>query len=827
MAPRVFPLATVLVTVLGLAQLAAPAHAQFHRASDPVATPASVLIGQDDAAAIDVNPGAIGLLPSWSLVYTHTHIDQRDTWLGQGDALSFATPLFFGLSFGATLQSIRPGPLAARPGLLQSDRALAGFGLAFAPSKRWSAGVAARMFSSSDARIDGLSALDAGLVWHASDWLGLSLSGRDLFVSRKGFGTQGLGFGSSALIGTQVRPLGSSDLVFDFALGVDGNDRNAGRAGLGIRVPYFGYANGVIEVEHLGDADRLLTFMAELDASLEHVTVGGGAVFGDGLGQEAGYYVTARIEGQMRKGLGVRPRVLDVELASLDERGMLRTSLLLEAALHDDRIGGVLLRPRSSSIGAAYAQELRLLITSLRAAGKRVVCHLEDATGSEYYACAGADQVLIDPAGSLRMLGSSADVLLLGETLHKVGLHADFVRIGAYKSAPEQLTQQTMSEPAREEIRALLDDVHNRTLSDLSKDLSVPAARVADIMDDGPQLASQALRDGLVRAAIDEDRVKNGELAIFGDKPIVDSVSQYAPSDWNAGPRVGVVVVDGAIIDGDSIDVPFLNIHMSGGKTVVQAIDAMLCDPLVRAIVLRVDSPGGAVLASDQIWRAVRRARQQKPVVVSMGSVAASGGYYIASAGNEIWADPATLTGSIGIFYGKVDAVELADKLGVGVEVFRRGKRAGAESPWRPFTPDERSALVDRLRAYYRLFLQRVAIGRGKTPAQIDELGRGRVYTGDRALRLGLIDHLGGLASALARARQLAHINDSAQVVVVPKRKEGLLDYVLGDTGGSSSVNALAGSLPAELRTMLTRVITMQHLGDGAALALLPYDLNF
>jgi protease-4 len=817
-------LATVVFALLG--PLGA-AHAQLHRATDPVATPASALIGRDDASAIDVNPGALGLLPTWSLVYVHSQVDQRDSWLGQGDALSFATPLFFGFSLGATVQSIRPGVLAARPGLVQSDRALAGLGLAFAPSKRWSIGTSGRVFASSDPRIDGLFTVDTGLVWHASDWLGFSFVGRDLFVSRRGFGTAGLGLGSSALVGTQLRPLGNPDLVLDFNLGLDGSDRTAGRAGLGLRVPYFGYASGVVEVQRLGDTDSIMTVMAELDASLEGLTVGGGAILGDGLDQRAGYYVSARAEGQMRHGLPVRARVLDLELDSMNERSIVRAELLLEAALHDERIAGVLLRPRSSGMGSAYAQELRLLISSLRKAGKHVVCHLEDATGSEYYACAGADQVLIDPAGSLRLLGGSADMLLLGETLHKVGLRADFVRIGAYKSAPEQLTQSTMSEPAREEVRALLDDVHNRTLSDLAKDLSVPAGRVADIMDDGPQLASQALRDGLVRAAIDEERVKQGELAIFGDHPIVDSVASYVPSDWNAGPRVGVVMIDGAIVDGDNVDIPFIDVHMSGGKTVVQAIDAMLCDPLVRAIVVRVDSPGGAVLASDQIWRAIRRAREHKPVVVSMGAVAASGGYYVASAADEIWADPSTLTGSIGIFYGKVDAVQLAEKLGIGIEVFQRGKRAGAESLWRPFSPDERAALVDRLRAYYRLFLERVAAGRGKTPEQVDQVARGRVYSGDAALRLGLVDHLGGLASALARARQLGHISDDAEFVVLPKRKESLLDYVVGDAGGGSAATTFAAAVPPELRSVLARIVTMQRLGDGAALALLPYDLSF
>ncbi|HEX2676164.1 MAG TPA: signal peptide peptidase SppA, partial [Polyangiales bacterium] len=761
--------ASALVAVVLALGPAALAQAQLHRPTDPVATPSSSIVLQDDATAIDENPAALGLLPAFSLVYVHAQVDQRGSWLGQGDSLSFATPLLFGLSLGATVQSVRPGPLAPNAGPLANDRALGGLALAFAPSSRFSLGVSARAMTSSNPQLDGLSAVDAGVMWRASDRLGFSVVARDLFASRNGFGTPGLGLGSSLLVGTRFRPFGSSSFVLATDLAIDDQDRSSGRFGVGLRVPYLGYASGVAEIEHMGDRDEALRILAELSATFGGLTLGGGGMGGDGFDNGAGYYALLRLEGQTRPGIPPRGRILDVELADLDERGMLRASLALEGALHDPRIAGVLLRPRDSGIGSAYAQELRLLVQQLRAAGKRVVCHLEDASGAEYYACAGADAVLIDPAGSLRLLGNSTEVLLLGDTLRKVGLRADFVRIGDYKSAPEQLTQGELSEPARAEVRELLDDVHGRTLQDLAVDLQTSTAKVAAIMDDGPQLASQALRDKLVRLAIDESRVQQGELAIFEGRSVVDSAPPRAREDWNAGPSIGVVMVDGSIIDGDSTDIPFLNIHMTGGRSVVDAIEGMVSDPLVRAIVLRVDSPGGAVLASDQIWRAVRRAREQKPVVVSMGAVAASGGYYIASAGDEIWADPSTLTGSIGIFYGKVDVVGLADKLDVGIEVFRRGKRAGAESLFRPFTSDERAALVDRLRSYYQLFLSRVAEGRHKPVEEIDRIARGHVYSGDTAQRLGLVDHLGGFASALARARQLGGVSDDAQVIVRPK----------------------------------------------------------
>jgi protease IV len=814
-----------LLGVMTLFAAAGRAHAQFHRASDPVATPASVLVLRDDAAAIDVNPASLGVQPSWSLVYVHAQVNERNGYLGQGDAVSFATPLLFGFSFGATLQSIRPGSLA--PSAAAADRALVGASLAFAPWKRFSLGVVGRGFTSGNAQLDGLGTVDIGLTWLAADWLGFSAVGRDLFAGRKGFGTAGLDLGSSLMVGWQVRPFGNADLVLDFDVALDSANRAGGRVGLGVHVPYLGYASSVVELERVGDSDQVYRVMAELNASFEGLTVGGGIVAGQGYGEGIGAYALARVEGQVRDGVQLRGRVLDVEIGDLNERSLVSLLLSLESARRDERVSGVLLRPRGGSLASAYAQELRMMVAGLRQAGKRVVCHIEDSTGSQYYACAGADAIVIDPAGSIRLLGAAADVLLFGKTLRKIGLRADFIRIGEYKSAPEQYTQSEMSEPAREEMNALLGDVHTRVVADLAKDLHVDRSRVTAIMDDGPQLAPQALRDKLVQKATDEVALRRGEGDEFDGRSIVASLPEPARRDWYAGPRIGVVMVDGSIVDGDNVDIPFLGLHMTGGKTAVAALDAMVADPLVRAIVLRVDSPGGTVLASDQIWRAVRRARAEKPVVVSMGAVAASGGYYVASAGDEIWADPSTLTGSIGIFYGKVDAAQLAEKLGVGVETFRIGKRAGGESLFRPFTPDERAALAELLRSYYRMFLSRVATGRGLSIEQVDALGRGRVYSGDAALRLGLIDHLGGFSSALARARQLAHVSDAAEVVVLPKRREGLLDFVLGGASASVESQSAAALVPSELRAALARALIMHQLGATSALALLPYDVQF
>jgi protease-4 len=828
--------------VLALACLLAgtqTASAQLHRATDPVMTPASSVVLQDDALSIDVNPAAIGFLPSGSFAYLHSEVDRAGSWLGRGDAVYAAGPVLGPLALGLTLQSIRPGNDAALPpGSTNGDRAMAALGIALAPTRAVSLGLTTRAFSSGDGRFDGLAALDIGLLLRTSAFLALSLLGRDLFVSRDGFGTAGLDLGSSTIISLGLRPLGSELLTADFALAIDmdDGDRLAGRGGLTIEVPRLGSASGLVELEEIDSNDPALRVMAELVISMGTTSFVVGGTGGDGFSGDPGWYAMARFDGRMRSSAITQRSVLDLELSDTSPRGMINATVALDHARINPRVAGVVLRPRGTSMGLAYAQELRMQIRALRSAGKPVVCHLESASGSEYYACAAADHILMDPAGDIRLMGTSTSVLLFGETLRKIGVRADFVRIGPYKSAPEQFTQDKMSEPAREQANRLLDDAHSRMLVDLAGDLRTSPERIAKLMDQGPHLAPLALSRKLVHAVVDEHEIDDDLGPLQGQRR-EDQLPRDDGRAWGKRPSVGVIVIDDTIVDGDSVDIPLSDIHMTGGRTIVDELEAMSKDSSIRAIVLRIDSPGGAVVASDQIWRAVRRARARKPVIASLGAVAASGGYYVASAADEIWADPSTITGSIGIFYGKVDVQQLAGTLGVGVETLRRGEHAGAESLYRPFTDEERAALADVMRSYYRVFLERVAEGRGMSVAQVDAVARGRVHSGDAARNLGLVDRLGGLGSALARARERASLADASGVVVRPKRPSGLLDYVIGGASVEALVPALLGSdeepsakrgvsLAPELRSLARTLVTMSQLGAGAPMALIPLSID-
>ncbi|MFK7991450.1 MAG: S49 family peptidase, partial [Sandaracinaceae bacterium] len=247
--------------------------------------------------------------------------------------------------------------------------------------------------------------------------------------------------------------------------------------------------------------------------------------------------------------------------------------------------------------------------------------------------------------------------------------------------------------------------------------------------------------------------------------------------------------------------------------------------------VVRIDTGGGSVMASDQIYRAIRRARRRKPVIASLGAVAASGGYYVASACDTIWADPSTVTGSIGVWFGKVDFAPLGRMIGVELEQLGRGRHSGATSFYRPFTSEERAVLARNVRQWYRAFLRRVARGRGMRVAEVDAVGRGRLWMGDQAIDNGLVDHLGGFGSALMAARRAADVGPEVGVMVVPNRPATLLDYALGFLGiGAAGTDAVAAEAQAvalervapELRGALSTVVTLRHLGAGAPMALMP-----
>ncbi|MFW6052187.1 MAG: signal peptide peptidase SppA [Myxococcota bacterium] len=810
--------ACLVLVVAGVLLGAGVARAQgegpFRQPTRSVATPAVSLAAPGDSVAVEVNPGALAFLEAWDLLYVHADARSDDRFAERGDAVYLGAPLPLGLALGMHVGSVRP-----TQGAGAFDRGVGTLALSMAPSSQFSIGTSLR-FVRSDLFGNRHLGWDMAMNVRPTTRLALALIGRDLNALTD-LTPSAAPVDASFLFAAAVRPFGSNVLTVEAAGGVDAGGQLGARGMVAVPVPKVGQLRGVVEVDDIRD-DPDLRVTAGLDVRWGGLGVGGGVLTGDGFEDAPGWWLSARLSGARREGLPLRQYVLDVESRSeLDERGILDLQRRLDRALHDPQVAGVLLRLRGSDIGLAHAQELRWLIARLEEAGKPVVCQLESATGAEYYACAEASRTLIDPAGAVRLMGPSIDVVLIGELLRNLGIRADLVRIGKYKSAPEQLTRSAPTEPAQAQREALLDDVWARLVADLASDLDRPRGDVEALIDRGPYAAPEAVRARMVAGTADDlDHKALAKKAFQDGHRVRSEPPTRAPERWGQPGRVGVVVVDGTLVDGENVDVPLLDIHLSGARTVTKAIDRLAKDPTVEAIVLRVDSPGGSALAADKIWRAVRAARRRKPVVASLGEVAASGGYYVASAADEIWADPSTVTGSIGIFFGKVDVAQLADRVGIHAEQLARGEHAGAQSIWRPYTDEEREVLREKIGIWYRMFLERVAAGRGMSVDDVDGVGQGRIWTGDAAVTAGLVDRLGGFAAALARARQLAGLPDEAGFHVVPFRPDTLLEHVFGREVGSGAARV---RVPAAMRPALGLVATFGHSAAGVPLALSPH----
>jgi protease-4 len=767
-------------------------------------------VSPDNASATAINPSALTSLDDWSLTYSHVTPLRGTAYENRFDALWMGLPLSdeFALGFGPEFMRART------PGLPDTN----GFVLAAsAGGPVWTWGVSWR-FRSPSGGMPNVHTADVALTFRPASTIAFSLMGRDLAVDTPALGWHALR--RSGVFAMGLRPLGDERLGIELAGLVDEEGDMGMRLTGSAYVPYVGRLAASAERSE-ARGQEIWTLTGGVDLRWGSVSALPAVHTTDAF-DDYGWSLMVDVHGQPRPGLPTQKYVAKIEIGSLGPRGLLRVASRLDRALHDPRVIGVVLEPHDTGAGLATAQDIRLMVQALKDAGKPVYCHLEAASGSELYMCAGAQRISIDPAGLVRLMGFQSEGIYFGEVLRTVGVRADFVRIGRYKSAPEQYTNSEPSEPAKEVRAALLDDAYRRLVTDLAADRKLPEPEVRAIIDRGPFLPPEAIAAKLVESEIDNRDVNDDARELFGPRAAIrdqgprEQFARFGPTG-----EIGVVVIDGTIVDGENVDVPFLDVHMSGGRTIVESIDQLAEGPRIRAIVIRIDSPGGAVMASDQIWRAVKHAREKKPVIASMGDVAASGGYYAACAAQEIWASPSTITGSIGIFYGKIDLGLAAERFGVGIAIEKRGAHAGADSLFRPFTDDERAALAGKLRLWYRQFLSRVAEGRKMPIERADELARGRVYSGDAAKALGLVDHLGGFGSALMRARELAEVGPEARIVVLPSRPSTLLDYALaGGSAKAEEQRAALGLTPEALKPFLARLYLMTHVGATTPMAL-------
>jgi protease-4 len=509
----------------------------------------------------------------------------------------------------------------------------------------------------------------------------------------------------------------------------------------------------------------------------------------------------------------------------------------LHRAKTDSRITSVLIVPTHLDLPYwAKVQELRDAILDFKKSRKPINAYLEDGGDREYYLATACDRIFMVPGAALDVKGIASYEVFLRGTLDKIGATADFEHIGDYKTATNQLIERGFTAAHREMNDSLNRDMYEQLVRGIAEGRKKTVDAVRALIEDGPFLPDAAVRTGLIDKLAYEDQLD--DLGALNKNAVVEGENYARATSRQAAiaraPRVAVIYISGVIAGGTGGYDP-LNGEVAGSKTLVDAIRSARADSSVRAIVLRIDSPGGSSTASDVIWRELVVTRDQKkdrPLVASMSDLAASGGYYVAAAAPTIVAQPATLTGSIGIYGGKLVLGGTYEKLGAHIESLSVGRNAEMESPVRPFNASERAKLKEELEAFYGQFIQKVADTRKMPVARVDELGRGRVWTGLQAKANGLVDALGGLDEAIALAKKRAGISPDTEVELVnyPARKtllEMLTERLAGANGQaemSLELRAAATLLgPGDRHTLGMLTAPMRLFNRGEPLALMPF----
>lgn len=513
----------------------------------------------------------------------------------------------------------------------------------------------------------------------------------------------------------------------------------------------------------------------------------------------------------------------------------------LRKAKVDERIGAILLDIDFPMIGWGKADELREAIKDFRTSGKPVYAYMEIGTNREYYIATSAEKIFLPPAGDLYIQGFAAQAQFYRGSLDKLGIEPQFLKIGKYKNAPDQYTEKEMTEGQREVINAVLDDYYTRIVNTISETRKKSPEDVKAIIDNAPYNAMQAKQQGLIDETFYREQVyaelKNRLGYKEEDKIRTVSTSEYreVPADslgLNNGERVAVIYASGAITGGSSNRSP-LGGETVGSDTMVKSINEAAEDKSIKAIVLRIDSPGGSALASDLMWYAIENAKAKKPVVVSMSDVAASGGYYIACNANKIVAEPSTVTGSIGVFMGKPVLKGFYDWIGVSNEYVLRGKNAGIFRETVKWEGDELKKMQDSVNnIYFTNFVPKVAKGRGKTDEEVNTIGQGRVWTGNQAKEKGLIDEFGGLEKAIEIAKGLANLPADKDVrrVNFPEPRP-FFETLFGggiytQTQEQKVQEELIKALPEDVRKTLRYASILDQMKRGEAMMMLPYELE-
>ncbi len=529
-----------------------------------------------------------------------------------------------------------------------------------------------------------------------------------------------------------------------------------------------------------------------------------------------------------------RPESFSISLASLTSSGKAPALSNLMAALNtaarDSSLSGIVLDLSAFSLTLNQSQELGALLTNVRRSGKRVAIYAADYDTPTYVLASYADTVIMPENGDVLIPGVGLQMLFFAGTLEKLHMSADFVQIGKFKGAQEPFTRKSASPEYRAQIEKLVDGMYTQLVATIAANRpNLTPDQVKKAIDEGWLTGKRAKEIGLVDQTLTRDKLEAWVNAQFPagavyvpdygtpNKTALDLSSPFAllsllsASDkpkLASGPSIAILYATGEIVP-DSPGNEGSSDYVTP-TTMRKAIKTAVDDPNIRAIVLRVDSPGGSAAASDEIWSMLKEADKKKPVTVSMGRLAASGGYYISCAGRRITADPATITGSIGVVGGKIVLKGTLDWAGINIEPVNKGQHAEMLSMLRPFNDEERAFITKTMEDVYAVFTARVTAARGEKVAKLDEVAQGRLFTGQQAKDAGLVDDVGTLNDAVRAAAKSVGLGETYQVIILPETKnliDILREGLLADAKTPvpldlhlDPITSIIDTLPAEVR---------------------------
>lgn len=769
----------------------------------------TVVAGEGDGASTVTNPANLGFVDGFNAVVdaSFTAPDAMRRGGGVGLLMAIPLPLRF-LTLGLGYQHMLPiQPDAGDTGggeIFDSDVPYGKLSFAAAvPLMRWVRGLSlglgySRLISRSNAYADGVNQVDLAVGYRVNRFVALGLVGRTLNMPRTAsvnevvqpliidpeFALRPLGTPALELgVGARFAPVTPSEARFRIPTATPRGRLLLTFSGFRLFTELELYRHfpepAVTDTAEFRSAVRI---SSGFEILLPHFGFGAGLLAGAGGAEFPLHGGTARLRFSAERypGFIVQPQQLTrLALARYrGDRGMWK--LVQQIDQLAERRVSVLIETRGLSLGFAQLEEVREALLRLRARGGKAIAYLEGGGLKTYFLASACDRIIARPDRSLWMTGIRTNSFYLGALLEKLGVRAEFVRVAEYKGTPENWERETASTPVAEQRRMLTTDVWNHVVRVIARERGYDPLVVARWIDEAPHQPDDARRLAIVDELAYEDELDARIEAWLGRRVRIEEPSKRKPHRTAFGPmpRIAVVYVDGDLVEGDSLTIPLIGRRVAGSRTLTAAIKAAREDPGVKAVVVRIDSVGGMVSAAADIARELDLTREKKPVVISLGNVAASGGYQIATAGQYIVSDATTLTGSIGVFYPKFDLSGALDKLGIGVDSVQFGAHAGVTSLWKPYSVDERNVVLREMQATYDRFVERVSKARAMTPERVDAVARGRVWSGVRAIDVGLVDSYGGLREAIMRATAIAGLRPGTFEIEELPEVPGLLQRI-------------------------------------------------